>query len=180
MSLWLILDGYNIVAPIAGPGRRPTPDWLERERNQLLSRLRQHLPSHVRQRTCVVFDAANPPSGVTDRYTVDGIDVRFSVGYREADDLIEEIIRAHSAPKRLAVVSSDHRIQNSARQRGATVFDSQAWLDDLVDDRVGLAPSLRKRAGEGSGASQPAKPIEEVAPEAVEDWLREFGFDDEL
>ena len=179
MSLLLLIDGYNLIAPVAAPSRRPTQDWLERERKLLLSRLAQKLPRRIRVRCCVVFDAANPPPGVTDRYDIEGILVRFSVGYPEADDLLEELIAAHSAPKQLCVVSSDHRVQAAARRRAATTFESQPWLDDLLDDHIGMAPQKRDRAGQGSRSTQDNKPNQSVDQEALNDWMREFGFDEE-
>ncbi len=179
MTYLLLIDGYNLIAPVAAPARRPTDDWLQRERALLVGRLVKHLPSHVRRRSCVVFDAANPPAGVEDRYEADGVVVRFSVGYPEADDLIEELIQTHSAPKRLAVVSSDHRIQAAAKSRGATAFDSQPWLDELLEDRVGLAPKKRGRAGQGSAPTAGDKPPQVVDREELTDWMREFGFDED-
>lgn len=179
MSLLLLIDGYNLIAPIAAPSRRPTRDWLERERKLLLSRLVERLPRRIRVRCCVVFDAANPPPGVGDQYEVQGILVRYSVGYPEADDLLEELITAHTSPKQLSVVSSDHRIQAAARTRGATPFESQAWLDDLLEDRIGLAPAKRGRAEQGSEPHELTKPNQIVDQEALHDWLREFGFDDD-
>lgn len=179
MSLLLLIDGYNLIAPVAAPSRRPTRDWLERERKLLLRRLVQKLPRHVCVRCCVVFDAANPPPGVVDSYEVEGISVRFSVGYAEADDLLEELISAHSAPKQLCVVSSDHRVQAAAKTRGATTFESQAWLDDLLDNRVGLAPEKRGRAGQGTESTEDKKPTQVVDQEALNDWMRKFGFDEE-
>jgi uncharacterized protein len=179
MSLLLLIDGYNLIAPVAAPSRRPTRDWLHRERNLLLSRLVQKLPPRVRVRCCVVFDAASPPPNVVDQYEFEGIVVRFSVEYPEADDLLEEIIASHSAPKQLCVVSSDHRIQAAAKTRGATTFESQAWLDDLLDGRIGLAPEKRNRAGQGSDSNQKKKPNHIVDQEALGEWMRKFGFDDD-
>ncbi len=60
------------------------------------------------------------------------------------------LIASHSAPKKLAVVSSDRRVQAAARRRGSLALDSQQWLDDLLDGKVRLAVdrAQRGRAGE--------------------------------
>ncbi len=177
MSLLLLIDGYNVVAPIAAPGRAPDPHWLQRERRLLLQRLVQHLTCETRQRTCVVFDAAHPPLDRPDRFTVDGIEIMFAVGYPEADDLLEELIAVHSAAKQLTVVSSDHRVQLAARRRGATAFDSAEWLDRLLDGRVALAIDSSP-----TGSSQPddhKKPSEPIDSQEIQHWMREFGFDPE-
>jgi len=178
MSLLLLIDGYNVVAPVAAPsrnpGRKPDPTWLHRERNQLIHRLAQHLSEDIRCRTCVVFDAANPPPDRPSEFEVEGISVRFAVDHPEADDLLEEIIAADSAPKTLAVVSSDHRVQTAAKRRSCVCFDSQPWLDDLIDGKVGLAVVPNRRAGEGS---QPKSDKPDSVDEGdVQKWMEDFGF----
>jgi predicted RNA-binding protein with PIN domain len=176
MSLLLLIDGYNVVAPVAPPSQGSDEHWLQRERMLLINRLARRLDGDLRARTCVVFDAANPPRDRPDRFEVETIDVRFAVGYPEADDLIEELIAAHNAPKTLAVVSSDQRIQTAARRRGCTAFDSQAWLDDLLDGLVRLAIKRPSRAGQGSDEHGDEKPDQGVDDDDVEEWMREFGF----
>lgn len=177
MSLLLLIDGYNVLAPIAPPGRIVDPRWLHRERMRLLGRLASTLDESTRRKTCVVFDAASPPSDRADRFKHEGIDVRFAVEHAEADDLLEALIAAHSSPKRLAVVSSDHRVQAAARRRGATPYDSQPWLDDLIDGRVRLSPRIARHRR----ATDEPDPTQErsLPPTEVDQWLDEFGLGDE-
>lgn len=173
--LLLLIDGYNVLSPAAAP-TRSDPLWLHRERMQLISRLKTHLALETCQRTCVVFDAANPPPGRPDRFEIGGIDIRFAVDHPEADDLIEEIIRDHHVPKKLTVVSSDHRVQTAARRRGATAFDSQQWLDDLLDGKVCLS-SQASGAGQGGkngSIDDDSKPS--VDQDEVNEWMDKFGF----
>lgn len=186
MSLLLLIDGYNIAQPIA-PSRRPDARWLEQNRNVLLRDLSTHLSESIRKATCVVFDAANPPRNRPNRFSHQEIDVRFSVGYLSADDLIEEIIRAHHTPKRLMVVSSDHRVQIAARRRNARHFDSQPWIDDLTDGKIHLAVDLPDESGgageggrnrhDGSESSAEAEKPRVQDSQEVADWMREFGYD---
>lgn len=166
----------------------------------LLDRLVEHLPMAVRQRTCVVFDAKDPPAGVQDRFECGSIRVRFAVDYPEADDLIEKLILRHSAAKQLTVVSSDNRIKMAATRRGAAVWDSDRWIDRLVDGRLELAVDRSKWAGPSKIATRqnppettpenrpadarglppdnPGLPPDDrgLPPDDVERWLDEFGF----
>ena len=181
MSLILLIDGYNIVAPVAAPGRRPDPAWLHRERQRLLDRLASHLDDALRSRCCVVFDSSRRSGDLPDRFDFRSIDVRFATDHPEADDLLEELIAAHSAPKRLAVVSSDHRVQSAANRRGATAFDAQPWLDDLLAGRLRLAPAAIPVSppppGECDDTAGDEKPDGAIRNDDVRGWMEAFGFD---
>ena len=177
MSILLLIDGYNVVSPVAPPRqprRSPDPNWLHRERMLLINRLIENLDEATRKRTSVVFDASNPPRDRPSEFQIDFIHIRFAIDYPEADDLIEEIIQDHHSPKQLMVVSSDHRLQTAAKRRGAKFHDSAEWLDALMDGNVHLAIDPQKRAGQGSVKSD--KPVDELTDQKVEDWMREFGF----
>jgi len=177
MSLLLLIDGYNIAHPIA-PSVNAAPGWLQQQRDVLLRDLTNHLSASVRSRTCVVFDAAEPPRDQADRYDHQGIDVRFAVDHVSADELIQEIIRAHHTPKRLMVVSSDHQVQIAARRRGAQHCDSEPWIDDLTDGKPRLAVAIDEESSAGgAGQGGPPKPPP-IDPDEVARWMREFGFDD--
>jgi predicted RNA-binding protein with PIN domain len=138
MSIVLLIDGYNVIGPVAPPGRGATTDWLQVERLRLLDRLVEHLSEPIRSRTLVVFDAKAPPRDRPSRFNQQGIEVWFAVDYPEADDLLEEIIVQHPVPKNLTVVSSDHRIQTAARRRRAGCFDADQWMDQLLDGHAQL------------------------------------------
>lgn len=138
VSIVLLIDGYNVIAPVAAPGRGSTLRWLETERRRLLDRLSEHLDEIVRERTCVVFDAKSAPPGQPSRFFYQAMEIRFATEYPEADDLLEELISGHPAPRGLSVVSSDHRIQAAARRKRAGVFDSDPWLDRLLDGYIDL------------------------------------------
>jgi len=84
---------------------------------------------------------------------------------------------ASASPKRLAVVSSDHRIQTAARKRSATVYESEDWLENLIQGRVRLAPRVldsieQRRAGEfPEGKLEGSRKLSQAE---VELWLDEF------
>jgi len=181
-SLLLLIDGYNVLAPVAPPARGSDGKWLQRERQRLIGRLVDGLPREVRARTCLVFDAADPPRDRPSEFTVEGLMVTFAIGYPEADDLLELLISQNSAPKNLAVISSDNRVRLAASRRGCKVYDAQAWLDDLLDGVVGLAGGSQTTSGQGrevAPADEASEPVNEQNPvnkQDVESWMREFGF----
>ena len=111
----------------AGPG------GLERSRLALLNFLAESLEPAEMPRTTVVFDAREaPPGPAADAGDHRGLTVRFAARDDDADTLIEELIRADSAPRRLTVVSSDHRLQRAAHRRRARAVDSDVWYAEVV------------------------------------------------
>ena len=94
-----------------------------------------------------------------------GLQVRFAVRQDEADDLIEELLRRESAPRRLILVSDDHRLQQAARRRECQVQGCDEFLDWL--DRRG-------RPEEGPPEARPEK-RERLSPGETQRWLNEFA-----
>jgi uncharacterized protein len=152
------------VAGILGSG--VGPGSLQRSRLALLNFLAASLDPAELPHTTVVFDSHDAPWGLPRQVEHQGIMVRFATQYEEADDLIEELIRADSAPRRLVVVSGDHRIQRAARRRRAKAIDSDAWYAELV--------RARRERREDSPAT-PGRPPVPLLEEDVNYWLRQFG-----
>lgn len=162
----LILDGYNVLFAAGILGRGVGPGTLQRARLTLLNLLAESLDEEAARRTIVVFDARDPPAHRPHRYDYRGIDVRFAVDAEGADEVIEELIRADSAPRQLTVVSSDHRLQKAARRRKAQAIDSDRWYAELLAERAQRRPAV---------ASDEDKPLMiEFSPEEM---LRQFGYD---
>lgn len=160
----LLIDGYNLLyaSGIFGDVRGRLGG--ESSRQALLDFLVESLPAVVVARTTVVFDAAEAPPGLPRQLTHRGLNVRFAPRNSEADALLEEIIEATPDPRRLTVVSSDHRVQRAARRRNATSIDSEIWYaDTLRARRDALAPR------------EESKPDGVLSPSEVNEWLREFG-----
>jgi len=186
----ILIDGYNLIAPVAAPGslRRKTAasggssDWLRVERTRLIDKLVGGLDERLCRETTVVFDAAGMSKLVMNRLGLErrqvdrGIEIEFAVDYDEADDRIEELIAAHSTPKRLTVVSSDHRIQVAAKRRSAMPVDAEQWLDSLGRKRLILAVAWPPDADRKPAA--PDRMIDEkgtVAADDVNAWMVAFG-----
>ena len=151
---YVIVDGYNLIFQCGLEGRYSDDRALERARERLYRELADQLPDDLRAKTTIVFDSESRPAGVdSDRYTVKGMTIQFAVGYPDADTLIMELIRKHPAAGSLTVVSSDHRIQKSARARRAHPVDSDVWYDSLgrFHDQTGTST--------GNNADEPELPF---------------------
>lgn len=144
---------------------------MELSRLALLNFLAESLNPREISQTTVVFDAHEAPWGAPNTLEHRGITVRFASRYPDADSLIEELIRQDSSPRRLTVVSSDHRLQRAARRRKAKAVDSDVWYRELVQKRL----ARRQSAG-----SVPERPCVPLLAEDVEYWVRQFGGHSEL
>jgi len=162
----LIIDGYNLLNASDVFPTQHCPPALQRSRRALLDFLAEHLAPHERRATQVVFDAKHRPRGTAASCRYRGLTVRYASGYDEADDLIEELIQADSAPRKLTVVSSDHRVQRAARRRRARAVDSDVWLRQLV---------AAKRQCRGVDNTTEDKPDEPLSEAEVAEWVALFG-----
>ncbi|MBU4272437.1 MAG: NYN domain-containing protein [Planctomycetes bacterium] len=164
----LLIDGYNLLHASGIMGHGAGPGSLERSRLAMLNFLAASIEPSELPRTTVVFDAGDAPRGLPRVVQHRGITVRFAAKYESADELIEELIRSESAPRRLVVVSGDRRIQRAARRRRAKVVASDAWYAELVRAR-------RQRAQAGAETSD--RPPVPLLEEDVNYWIDQFGGD---
>lgn len=169
---YLIIDGYNLLHACGLARRRYGPGQLERCRAQLLGYLARHLAGHERERTTVVFDAGGAPSDLPRHGTALGMEIWFAPPGKEADDTIEELIAAHSAPRQIRLVSSDHRLQRSVRRRRGTFVDSEDFVSELERRGPRAEPAPNAPAVPRNAASE--KTLADSGLEA-ENWLAIFG-----
>ena len=127
----LLIDGYNLLHATDLFGQGAAAGTLQGSREALLAFLAGALNERERSQTTIVFDAAGAPPGLPKIVPWEGMTARFARGYADADELLEEIIEQHPAPKSMVVVSGDRRVQRAARHRGAKIVESQAWFDEL-------------------------------------------------
>ncbi len=125
-----LIDGYNLMhrlglAQPRGSGR------LERCRANLLEWL-ERVHGRELDSVTVVFDGREGIRQAKSSSTRGGIRIQFSVG-QIADDLIEELIEHERSPRTLTVVSSDRRIQESARRRGCAFWSCDRYLEWSTD-----------------------------------------------
>jgi predicted RNA-binding protein with PIN domain len=163
----LLIDGYNFyfASEVFAKSGPPT---LERNRAAVLDFLANVLTAEEAKATTIVFDAAGAPPGLPRTLEHRGIKVRFAPKGQDADSVLEQLIQLDSAPRRLTVVSSDHRVQRAAKRRKATAIDSDVFRRRLV---------MRQR--EGVSQSDQGKPYDAADASETRRWLMEFGIDDE-
>ncbi|MGA2031551.1 MAG: NYN domain-containing protein [Thermoguttaceae bacterium] len=161
----LLIDGYNVLHVVGILGRAG-PGSLERARMALLNFLAESIPPEQVPHTTVVFDGRDAPPGLPAISNHRGLTVQFARRDSDADSVIEELIGADSAPRRLTVVSSDHRLQRAARRRRARAVDSDRWYAEIVQQR---------RARRQSTAAGPPRPKVPLLEEDVNYWVRQFG-----
>ena len=163
----ILIDGYNLLNSVGITGPAVGRGGLERSRLALLNFLAETLdPADVPQ-TTVVFDASRPPPGRPRSVEHRGLRVFFAAQYKDADSMIEELILADSAPRRLTVVSSDHRVQRAARRRRARAVDSDVWFTETVRGRQQRRQSAARPA--------PVRPSVPLLDKELEYWLHQFG-----
>jgi predicted RNA-binding protein with PIN domain len=164
----LVIDGYNLLHASGILGRGVGPGGLERSRGALLGFLAESLDEQELSQTTVVFDAREAPPGLPRVVQHRGMTIRFAEPGSDADTMIEGLIQADSSPRRLIVVSSDHRLHRAARRRRAKAIDSDKWYAEILRRRI---DRLRRK----SPGQKPAGPPSESE---VHFWLRQFGLED--
>ncbi len=163
-----LIDGYNLAHASGILARNIGPGTLQRARDALIGFLRAALSDSERSATTVVFDAKAAPPDLPSEQVCDGLRVVYAVGYETADALLEVLIRADSAPRRLIVVSSDHQVQRAAKRRRATAVDSEPWFTELQRRR-------RERPRHKRATNEKPSPPEVEAE--IDYWLKVFDGD---
>ena len=178
MPLQILIDGYNLLFTAGFEGRSRGRGWLQQARQRLIKHLETHLPREDQARTLVVFDVSVDVLKARERELEDvrggavsirsSIQVAFAFDFDEADDMLESLIRKHSSPKSLTVVSSDNRIRKCAMARRAISIGSDEFLNRLerpVNNSEAIADEEALRAEL------------KLSDREVQEWLREFGED---
>lgn len=134
MTPYLIIDGYNLMHAMGLAKRRYGDGELERCRQRMQRQLADVLDESVLKKATVVYDAFESVSDDNRMFRDQGMKIRFAPQGKCADSEIEEMLRSHSVPKRILVVSGDHRLHKAANARKASVIDSEDFWASLEDD----------------------------------------------
>jgi len=131
-SVRVLIDGYNLMHQTPTMQSGSGSIWLHQQRLRLIQVLADAIEVSQRSTMMIVFDAHTDRSPNTTDFVLMEIRVRFAHEHNEADDLIEDIIEQHPAPKSLLVVSSDRRIKLAAKYRQAQAVDSREWFEGIA------------------------------------------------
>ncbi len=175
----ILIDGYNLLFASGLTGKGRGVNWLQRARARLITLLRKRISPQLLVETTVVYDAENRRLSERDddpdqevQGAGQGPRIVFAHDHDEADDLLEILIRQHSHPKTLWVVSSDHRIQAKAKAKKAIPIDADVFLD-LLEAPVAKSGLLGETRVHHSEAELEGETTT-LAADDVEYWMREF------
>ncbi len=163
----LLIDGYNVLHAAGLARRSYGPGEFEKRRRDLIRLISQQLSPRERRRTTVVFDASDRTVMPSPPQVMDDVLVMFADEGGDADATIERLIQQNSAPRRMCVVSSDHRLQKAARRRRAKFVDSEVFLQRLARRST---PDERRR----QQVEPAAKHSGQLPSGEVDAWLRVF------
>lgn len=156
----LIIDGYNLLHSM-----HKTNEDSDAISDIQLCRIVDIFLAQTGQKGEIIFDGAGPP----DKSRFDNmkkLEVFFAGPGRDADTVIENKIKASTAPKRLTVVSSDRRVLQAARARRTATIKSNVFWDNL-----------QKQLSRKKTAREPAEKHRGLSESETEQWLEFFGLE---
>ncbi|MHC4541086.1 MAG: NYN domain-containing protein, partial [Planctomycetota bacterium] len=111
----------------------------------------------------IIFDGTGPPdkSGFD---AIGNLEVLFAGLGTDADSVIEDKIKASTAPKGLTIVSSDRRLRQAARTRRAMAVKSDVFWTQL-----------QKQLSRKKKPREPAAKRQGLSQSETEQWLDVFG-----
>ncbi len=156
----LIIDGNNLLHTIY-----KTAGDTESISDVGLCRAVSRLLGLTGEKGEIIFDGSGPPdkSGFDH---IANLEVSFSGLSSDSDTVIEDKIRASTAPRSLTIVSSDRRLRRAARARKATAVKSENfWVD------------LQRQLNRKTTVKEPAEKRRGISDSETKQWLDFFGLE---
>ena len=165
----IYVDGYNLIFAASkrmeGFDIKSTKN-TDAAREKLLGLLAKFKSLH-KDRILVFFDGGAEAAHLPRRQMVRGLDVLFSDVHSDADTDIKNAVSHDDNPRNIRVVTSDMAIRNFVKRYGATLTESEEFLDELEERLEESAlpkdEPLEKYEGKGDGET--------------DFWMGAFGFD---
>ena len=155
-----IIDGHNLLHSI-----QKVDESSESISEVQLCRIIGRYLKLISQSGEIIFDGTGPrdKSGFDD---ISNLEVFFAGLGTDTDTVIEDKIRASTAPKRLTIVSSDRRLRKAARTRKATSLKSEVFWNNIHKQLT------RKRT-----EKEPPAKRQGLTDGETEQWLEFFGLE---
>jgi hypothetical protein len=153
-----LIDGHNLLWAIHKTTGEPVADI------QLCHVLGRYLKL-INETGVLVFDGIGPPDKTPFGNTA-ALEVLFSGLRKEADDIIEDKIKANTAPKRLTVVSSDRRVRKAANARKAISIKSENFWENV-----------KKQLSKKKPIKEPMEKRHGLSKSETDQWLKFFDID---
>ncbi len=154
-----VIDGYNLLKAV-----QKSFETFENISELHMCKLISELMNKMQSQTDIVFDGFGP-SDKSDFENFDRISIHFS-GSKEADDIIEIIIKKNSAPKKLNVISDDRRLITAAKRRKASPLDCLNFWIFLID-QLQKKPKVKEPLSKQTGLTK----------KETDQWMKEFGLE---
>lgn len=154
-----LIDGNNVMAQSAG-WHRDKPG----ARRALLDKLARFAQAK-RIKVSVVFDGA-PEQHFADGSSYQGVKVFYAMRGSDADERIKQMVEATRERRTLLVVTSDRALGSYIRSCGAQVIRSGEFRQTMEECVMKVPPPQ-------------AEEVEAMPREAVPEWMRYFGIEEE-
>ena len=156
----IIIDGHNLLhaIPKTAGDSEPVSDVG-------LCRILGRYMKLTGQKGEIIFDGTGPPdkSGFDN---INNLEVFFAGLSSDTDTVIEAKIGASTAPKRLTIVSSDHRLRRAARTRKATSVKSEVFWN-----------KVHKQLSRKKPKQEPQAKRRGLTESETKQWLEFFGLE---
>jgi predicted RNA-binding protein with PIN domain len=156
----IIIDGHNLLHTVCKTGEEPEA-ISDVRLCQIVGRYLK-LTGRIGE---IIFDGTGPPdkSGFDN---ISNLEVFFAGVGTDTDTVIEDKIKASTAPKRLMIVSSDRRLRKAARARKAASVKSEDFWNNV-----------QKQLGRKKTAKEPAAKRRGLSQSETKQWLEFFGLE---
>lgn len=155
-----IIDGHNLLHSI-----READEGPESISDVQLCRIVGRYLKLIGEKGEIIFDGTGPRDK-SEFDNISNLEVLFAGLGTDADTIIEDKIRANTAPKRLTIVSSDRRLRKAAQMRKAAVVKSQVFWNNL-----------QKQLSRKKGIREPAAKRQGLTESETKQWLEFFGLE---
>jgi len=156
----IIIDGHNLLHAI-----HKIDEGYESISDVQLCRIVSRYLKLIGEKGEIIFDGTGPrdKSGFDN---ISNLEVVFAGQSSDTDTVIEDKIKASTAPKRLTIVSSDRRLRKAAQARKAAMIKSEDFWKNV-----------QKRFRRKKTPKEPPEKRLGLTESETQQWLKFFGLE---